>query len=144
MSNLRRYKRLVEKQKYVIDKLQSMWLYSYWICCLTTIGMQWHKCSNTLKWSQANDSFSWASDQHLAILHLTKISRKSKKHNIVAKSIVEVEYKITTFTTCELIQLKQLHKELYMEETTQMMLIYHNQVALGNASNPIFWEDQAH
>jgi len=54
------------------------------------------------------------------------ISWKSKKQTIVARSSAEVEYKTMTSTTCELIWLKQLLKELRFEEFTQMTLICDN------------------
>ena len=40
------------------------------------------------------------------------ISWKSKKHDVVAKSSAEAEYRAMTLATCELIWLKHLLQEL--------------------------------
>ncbi|KAI5418616.1 hypothetical protein KIW84_043009 [Lathyrus oleraceus] len=44
------------------------------------------------------------------------ISYKSKKHNVVARSSAEVEYKVMTLVTCEVVWLNQLLKELQFEK----------------------------
>ena len=68
------------------------------------------------------------------------ISWKSKKQNVVARSSTEAEYRAMAMATCELIWLKQLLKELQIEEARPMTLICDNQVALHIASNPVFHE----
>jgi len=57
------------------------------------------------------------------------ISWKSKSQNVVTISSVKVEYRGMTFVTCEMIWLKKLHKELKLEENSQMYPICDNQVA---------------
>ncbi|RDX99725.1 hypothetical protein CR513_17189, partial [Mucuna pruriens] len=51
---------------------------------------------------------------------------------------VEAKYKTMTLVTCKIFWLKQLLKELRLEETMQMMLICDNQLALHIASNLVF------
>ena len=72
------------------------------------------------------------------------ISWKSKKQNVVARSSAEAEYRVMAMTTCELIWLKKLLKELQIEEARSMTLIFDNQVAFHIASNPIFHESTKH
>ncbi|XP_050917155.1 uncharacterized mitochondrial protein AtMg00810-like [Lathyrus oleraceus] len=51
---------------------------------------------------------------------------KSKKQNVVARSNAEAEYMTMAMTTCELIWLKQLLKELQNKEARSMTLICDN------------------
>ena len=59
---------------------------------------------------------------------------------MVARSSAEVEYRAMATSTCELIWLKQLLRELKFGEINQMELVCDNQVALHIASNPVFHE----
>ncbi|XP_058764751.1 uncharacterized mitochondrial protein AtMg00810-like [Vicia villosa] len=70
------------------------------------------------------------------------ISWKSKKQNVVARSSAVAEYRAMAMATCELIWLKQLLKELQIEES--MTLICDNQAALHIALNPVFHERTKH
>ena len=72
------------------------------------------------------------------------ISWKSKKQSVVARFSAEAEYRAMASTTCELIWLKQLLKELQFGEVNQMTLICDNQAALHISSNPIFHERTKH
>ena len=72
------------------------------------------------------------------------ISYKSKKQDVVARSSVEVEYRVMTSATCELIWLKHLLQELRFENDEQMKLICGNQAALHISSNPIFHKRTKH
>ncbi|RVW17806.1 Retrovirus-related Pol polyprotein from transposon RE1 [Vitis vinifera] len=72
------------------------------------------------------------------------ISWKSKKQDVVARSSVEAEYRAMTLTTCELIWLKHLLRELRFGKDEQMKLICDNQAALHIASNPVFHERTKH
>jgi len=62
----------------------------------------------------------------------------------VARSNAEAEYRVMASTTCELVWLKQLLKELKFEDVNQMTLICDNQVALHISSNPVFHERTKH
>jgi len=58
----------------------------------------------------------------------------------VAISSAEVEYRVMTLATCELIWLKQLLKKLQFGEVTPMTLICDNQATLHISSNIVFHE----
>ena len=68
------------------------------------------------------------------------VSWKSKKHNVIARSSVEAEYRAMTLATCELIWLRHLLQELRFGTDEQMKLICDNQVALHIASSLVFNE----
>ena len=72
------------------------------------------------------------------------ISYKSKKQDVVARSSVEVEYRVMSLATCELIWLKHLLQELRFGNDEQMKLICGNQAALHISSNPIFHKRTKH
>ena len=72
------------------------------------------------------------------------VSWKSKKQAVVARSSAEVEYRVMTLATCELVWLKQLIQELRFVEVSQMKLLCDNQAALHIASNPVFHERTKH
>ncbi|RVW61826.1 Retrovirus-related Pol polyprotein from transposon RE2 [Vitis vinifera] len=72
------------------------------------------------------------------------ISWKSKKQDVVVRSSAEVEYRAMALTTCELIWLKHLLRELRFGKNEQMKLICDNQAALHIASNPVFHERTKH
>ena len=72
------------------------------------------------------------------------ISWKSKKHDVVARSSAEAEYRVMILATCELIWLKHLPQELRFGKDEQMNLICDNQAALHISSNPVFHERTKH
>ena len=72
------------------------------------------------------------------------VSWKSKKHNVVARSSAEAEYRAMAMATCELVWVKQLLKELKFGEISKMELVCDNQAALHIASNPVFHERTKH
>ncbi|RVW97291.1 Retrovirus-related Pol polyprotein from transposon RE2 [Vitis vinifera] len=59
-------------------------------------------------------------------------------------SSAEAEYQAMTLTTCELIWLRHLLRELRFGKDEQMKLICDNQAALHIASNPVFHERTKH
>jgi len=62
----------------------------------------------------------------------------------VARSSVEVKYRVMALATCELIWLKHLLKELQFGEANQMRFICDNQAPLHISSNTIFHEMTKH
>jgi len=62
----------------------------------------------------------------------------------VVRSSEEVEYRAMASTTCELVWLKQLLREIQFGDVTQMTLICDNQVGLHISSNPVFQEKTKH
>lgn len=72
----------------------------------------------------------WSTFGYCILVGGNLISWKSKKQNVVARSSVEVEYRVMTMLTCEFIWLKQLLKDLQIEEVRPMTFICDNQVAL--------------
>ena len=58
------------------------------------------------------------------------VSWKSKKQDVVARSIAEAEYRAMVLATCELIWLRHLLQELRFRKDEQMKLICDNQAAL--------------
>ncbi|RVW29613.1 Retrovirus-related Pol polyprotein from transposon TNT 1-94 [Vitis vinifera] len=68
------------------------------------------------------------------------ISWKSKKQDVVARFSVEAEYQAMALTTCKLIWLRHLLRELRFGKDEQMKLICDNQAALHITSNPVFHE----
>lgn len=75
---------------------------------------------------------------HIVLIGGNLISWKSKKQNLVTRSSVEAQYRAMTLVTCEIIEMKQLVKELRFEDTNQMTLICDTQVGLHIASNLVF------
>lgn len=72
------------------------------------------------------------------------VSWKSKKQNMVARSITEAEYRSMATATCELIWIKQLLQELKFGDTQPMKICRDNQPALHITSNPVFHERTKH
>ena len=72
------------------------------------------------------------------------ISWKSKKQDVVARFNAELEYRVMTMATCELIWLRHLLQELRFGKDEQMKLICDNQTALHVASNSVFHERTEH
>ena len=67
---------------------------------------------------------------YCALIGDNLISWKSKKQHVVARSSAKPKYRVMASTTCELIWLKHLLKELQFGEAIQMTLIFDNQAAI--------------
>lgn len=69
---------------------------------------------------------------------------KSQKQGVVARSSAEAEYRAMAHTTCELMWLKTLMKEMGFEVDEPMKMFCDNQAATHIASNPVFHERTKH
>ena len=68
------------------------------------------------------------------------ITWRNKKQTIVARSSVKAEYRAITHTSCELMWIKHLRKELRFVVKLPMTMHCDNQAAIYIASNPVFHE----
>lgn len=69
---------------------------------------------------------------------------RSKKHNVVARSGVEAEYKAMEHTVCELMWIQKLLQELGISFEKHIAIYCNNQVAIHIANNPIFHQRTKH
>ena len=72
------------------------------------------------------------------------ISWKSKKQVVVSRSLAEVEYKSMASTTCEVLWLLYLLKDLHVSYDRPALMYCDNQVALHIVANPVFHERSKH
>ena len=72
------------------------------------------------------------------------ISWKSKKQVVVSRSSVEAEYRSMALTTCEILWLLYLLKDLHVSHNKPALMYCDNQVALHIAANPVFHERSKH
>lgn len=72
------------------------------------------------------------------------VSWKSKKQTTVARSSAEAEYRALALTTCELLWLSYLLKDLQVQTLQPAHIFCDNQAAFHIANNPIFHERTKH
>jgi hypothetical protein len=72
------------------------------------------------------------------------ITWKSKKQTVVSRSSAEAEYRAMAHTTCEIIWLRSLLRELGVNVSLPMKMHCDNQAAIHIASNPVFHERTKH
>jgi len=82
--------------------------------------------------------------EYFIMLVNSPISWKTKKQPVVSRSSVEAEYRAMATTTCELVWLKTLLRDLYVTHPMPITLHCDNQAALHIAANPIFHERTKH
>lgn len=79
-----------------------------------------------------------------SFLNDSLISWKSKKQTIVSRSSVEVEYRTTASTSCELTWLQLLLANLQILHPQPALLLCDNLVAMHIVANPVFHERTKH
>ncbi|GAB2292866.1 hypothetical protein Dimus_038222 [Dionaea muscipula] len=72
------------------------------------------------------------------------VSWMSKKQKVVSKSSAEVEYRAIAYTSCELIWIHSLLKQIGFIVPLPLHLHYDNQATIHIASNPVFHERTKH
>lgn len=78
------------------------------------------------------------------LLGESPVSWKSKKQNVVARSSAEAEYRAMALTTCEVLWLTTLLKDLGIKNLPTATLKCDNQAALAIAANPVLHERTKH
>lgn len=68
------------------------------------------------------------------------VSWRSKKQSTVSSSSTEAEYRAMATTTCEVVWILQLLRDLRVDHPKSAMSICDNQTALHIAANPVFHE----
>lgn len=72
------------------------------------------------------------------------VSWRTKKQSVVSRSSAEAEYRAMASTTCELLWLQTLLRDLAVPLSSPITLYCDNQAALHIARNPIFHERSKH
>ena len=69
---------------------------------------------------------------------------KSKKQSVASRSSVESEYRTMTLSVCEIMWIRQLLMEVYIETSISTKIWCDNQAAMHTTSNPIFHAHTKH
>lgn len=78
------------------------------------------------------------------LLGNSPISWKSKKQSVVARSSAEAEYRSLALTTCEVLWLQQLFKDLGLHTLHPTTIKCDNKAALSIVANPVHHERIKH
>lgn len=78
------------------------------------------------------------------LLGASPISWRKKIQAVVSHSSVEAEYRAMVITTCKLVWLKSLQRDLAVFRPQQILLYCDNEVDLHITRNPIFYECTKH
>lgn len=74
----------------------------------------------------------------------TAVTWSSKKQPIVTLSLCEADYVATTSCICHVIWLRNLMKELHIEQEEPTRICINNMLAFALAKNPIFHDQSKH
>jgi len=114
---------------------QGILLSSQSDACLTAYcDSDWGKCSDSRK----------SVTGFCILLGASPVSWRSKKQSVVARSTAEVEYRAIATTTCEIMWLLSLFRDLGLSHLAPAVLKCDNQAALYIAANPVFHERTKH
>ena len=69
---------------------------------------------------------------------------RSKKHNVVARSSAEAEYRAISHTASEMLWVRSLLRDLGIDVSTHMQMFCDNQAAIFITNNPVFHERTKH
>ena len=72
------------------------------------------------------------------------VTWRSKKHNVVARSSAEAEFRALAHGICETIQIRRILEELQVENKAPLKVFCDNQAALCIAQNPIHHDCTKH
>ena len=68
----------------------------------------------------------------------------SKKQNLVARSSVEIEFRVVAHEICEVLWIRRILEELNVLEDLPMRLFCNNKVSISIAYNPILHDRTKH
>ena len=72
------------------------------------------------------------------------VTWKSKKHNVVARSSAEAEFRVVSHGVCEILGIKTLLEELKVTSSLPMKVFCDNKAIIAIAHNPVLHDRTKH